>query len=98
MSCDPRTTRCRISNAGHLPPILVDPDGKAHLLDIPTGVPLGVGDIAFSTVDFDLAPPGQVAGVSLVRCTLTGAHGFFTGFASMPASTAYMQTEGNTAF
>ncbi|MEV6316559.1 SpoIIE family protein phosphatase [Streptomyces sp. NPDC051776] len=60
VSCDPPSARCRISNAGHLPPILVDPDGTAHLLDIPTGVPLGVGDVAFSTADLDLAPGSRL--------------------------------------
>ncbi|MGP3923219.1 SpoIIE family protein phosphatase [Streptomyces sp. 8N616] len=59
-SFDPHASRCRISNAGHLPPIVVFPDGKAHLLDIPTGVPLGVGGVPFTTADIDLTPGSRV--------------------------------------
>ncbi|WP_432092718.1 SpoIIE family protein phosphatase [Streptomyces sp. bgisy100] len=57
-SFDPATGRCRISTAGHLPPVLVRPDGTAELIDVPTGVPLGVGEVPFETVDLEL-PPGS---------------------------------------
>ena len=45
--CDPQRDRCQLANAGHLPPMLVRPDGRAEYLDIPSGVPLGVGGVSF---------------------------------------------------
>jgi len=61
---DPATRRCAVSRAGHLPPVLVEEDvdsGRctARLLDLPTGVPLGVGGVAFETTELDL-PDGAV--------------------------------------
>jgi len=35
---------CEIAVAGHLPPLLVHPDGSNELLDVPPAPPLGVGD------------------------------------------------------
>ncbi|MGW0364517.1 SpoIIE family protein phosphatase [Streptomyces sp. NPDC002990] len=40
---DPHTRHCRISLAGHMPPVLVRPGHHPQLLDLPTGTPLGVG-------------------------------------------------------
>ena len=57
--CDPRHGRCEVSRAGHLPPVLVDPGGKAVLLDIAAGVPLGVGGVPFTAVQREL-PEGAV--------------------------------------
>jgi serine phosphatase RsbU (regulator of sigma subunit)/anti-sigma regulatory factor (Ser/Thr protein kinase) len=34
---------CEIASAGHLPPLLVRPDGTNELLDVPQAPPLGVG-------------------------------------------------------
>ena len=42
---------CALSSAGHLPPVLIRPDGTAELLDIPGGVPLGVGGVDFGTAE-----------------------------------------------
>ncbi|MFC3575102.1 SpoIIE family protein phosphatase [Streptomyces yaanensis] len=53
--CDPRSGRCELSRAGHLPPVLVDPAGKAELLDIPSGAPLGVGGVPFSAEERELS-------------------------------------------
>ncbi|MCH0573253.1 SpoIIE family protein phosphatase [Streptomyces sp. MUM 136J] len=53
---DPRLGRCRIANAGHLPPARVRAGHPPELLELPTGAPLGVGGVAFSTVTVDLAP------------------------------------------
>ncbi|GGW12690.1 hypothetical protein GCM10018980_05460 [Streptomyces capoamus] len=57
---DPHLRQCRISNAGHLPPARVRPGRPAELLDLPTGVPLGVGGVGFSTVTVDLAPGDEL--------------------------------------
>ena len=52
---DPVTRRCSLANAGHLPPVLARPGEPGRLLEIPTGVPIGVGGHAFDTVEFDIA-------------------------------------------
>ncbi|MGQ5634762.1 MULTISPECIES: SpoIIE family protein phosphatase [unclassified Streptomyces] len=57
---DPHLRQCRIANAGHLPPARVRAGRPPELLDLPTGVPLGVGGIAFSTVTVDLAPGDEL--------------------------------------
>jgi PAS domain S-box-containing protein len=53
---DPRTRRCRIANAGHMPPALARPGAAPVLLDLPTGAPLGVGGIPFETTTVELNP------------------------------------------
>ncbi|MER7753740.1 SpoIIE family protein phosphatase [Kitasatospora sp. NPDC097643] len=53
---DPRRRQCRIALAGHLPPALVRPTDPPELLTLPTGTPLGVGDVAFRTTTLDLRP------------------------------------------
>ncbi|MET9503469.1 SpoIIE family protein phosphatase [Streptomyces sp. NPDC006622] len=57
---DPRLGRCRIANAGHLPPARVRAGHPPELLDLPTGAPLGVGGVAFSSTDVDFAPGDQL--------------------------------------
>ncbi|MFD8522313.1 SpoIIE family protein phosphatase [Streptomyces capillispiralis] len=53
---DPRERQCLIANAGHLPPARVRAGHAPELLDLPTGVPLGVGGVAFSTTAVELEP------------------------------------------
>ncbi|MEU7424846.1 SpoIIE family protein phosphatase [Streptomyces sp. NPDC040750] len=53
---DPRTRRCTIANAGHMPPALARPGGAATLLDLPTGAPLGVGGVPFESATVELRP------------------------------------------
>ncbi|MFI9828866.1 SpoIIE family protein phosphatase [Streptomyces sp. NPDC051913] len=53
---DPRLRQCRIANAGHLPPVRLRAGRKPELLELPTGAPLGVGGVAFSTTTVDLDP------------------------------------------
>ncbi|GLW05921.1 hypothetical protein Misp01_10510 [Microtetraspora sp. NBRC 13810] len=55
---DPATRRCRLANAGHLPPILVTPGGAGRVLDAPPGPPIGAGGARFRTVEFDV-PDGS---------------------------------------
>jgi hypothetical protein len=40
---DPVLHRLLISNAGHLPPVLLHPDGGTEVLPVPPGAPIGVG-------------------------------------------------------
>ncbi|MGW6417354.1 SpoIIE family protein phosphatase [Streptomyces sp. NPDC055055] len=51
---DPATGLCRITRAGHPPPAAVHPDGTVHLLDVPPGLPLGVGGSDFTTTEVTL--------------------------------------------
>ncbi|WP_458247767.1 SpoIIE family protein phosphatase [Streptomyces sp. MAI_2237] len=53
---DPALRQCRIANAGHLPPVRLREGHPPELLELPTGVPLGVGGVAFSTTTVDLDP------------------------------------------
>ena len=40
---DPETSVCRLSCAGHPPPVIAYPDGRVELLDAARGLPLGTG-------------------------------------------------------
>jgi PAS domain S-box-containing protein len=57
---DPDARQCSFANAGHLPPVLVRPGHSAKLLELPTGAPLGVGGVPFSTTTVDLHPGDQL--------------------------------------
>lgn len=62
---DPIGSELLISNAGHVPPVLVRArDGRSELLDLPTGAPIGVGGVPFETATVRVAP-----GDRLVLCT-----------------------------
>ncbi|MFD7319736.1 SpoIIE family protein phosphatase [Streptomyces sp. NPDC059875] len=52
---DPDEGSCRISNAGHPPPVHVPTGRPPRLLDLPTGAPLGVGGVPFETVEIPFA-------------------------------------------
>ncbi|MCX0245809.1 SpoIIE family protein phosphatase [Streptomyces drozdowiczii] len=51
---DPVTRRCTFANAGHLPPVVVEPGEAAHMVDVPPGMPLGVGGEPFEEVEVEL--------------------------------------------
>ncbi|MET9732083.1 SpoIIE family protein phosphatase [Streptomyces sp. NPDC006458] len=57
---DPALGQCRIANAGHLPPALIRVGQDPQLLDLPTGAPLGVGGVAFTTTAFDFRPGDEL--------------------------------------
>lgn len=44
---EPRTRSLRLCSAGHLPPLVVDPDGDAWFLKLDPGLPLGVGGATY---------------------------------------------------
>ncbi|MEU9985260.1 SpoIIE family protein phosphatase [Streptomyces sp. NPDC048045] len=54
--CDAAANRCRLARAGHPPPALITPDGTARLIDLPSGAPLGIGGISYTTIEIPLAP------------------------------------------
>lgn len=56
---DSVTRRCTFANAGHLPPVLVEPGEDAMMLDVPPGMPLGVGGEPFEEVEVEL-PEGAL--------------------------------------
>lgn len=56
---DPVSRACAIARAGHVPPILLLPDGTTTLIDLPPGLPLGIGGDPFQMRQIVL-PPGSV--------------------------------------
>nr|WP_173937377.1 ATP-binding SpoIIE family protein phosphatase [Streptomyces chartreusis] len=54
---DPVAHRITIANAGHPPPVLLHPGGRAEVLRMPPGAPIGVGGVDFEAVELD-APGG----------------------------------------
>ncbi|MFJ1745268.1 SpoIIE family protein phosphatase [Streptomyces sp. NPDC088116] len=58
---DPVTRRCTFANAGHPPPVLVEPDEAALMLDVPPGMPLGVGGEPFEQVEVELTEGALLA-------------------------------------
>nr|WP_168500499.1 PP2C family protein-serine/threonine phosphatase [Streptomyces sp. RLB1-33]QIY76367.1 serine/threonine-protein phosphatase [Streptomyces sp. RLB1-33] len=79
-----------VSNAGHVPPVVLHPDGVSYALDIPSGAPIGVAADACETVTFQMVPgttlffltdglvssPTMDIGDGIVQLTasLSGAH------------------------
>ena len=64
---DPATQQCSISRAGHVPPLVVHPDGRTEVLhQVAPGLPLGLGGAmgTFDTLDIELAD-----GALFVLCT-----------------------------
>ncbi|MFF8769996.1 SpoIIE family protein phosphatase [Kitasatospora sp. NPDC015120] len=61
---DPISRTCELASAGHVPPVLVHPDGTGELLEIPAGAPIGVGGVPFVAKTIDVSD-----GSMLVLCT-----------------------------
>jgi PAS domain S-box-containing protein len=59
---DAVTRRCTFANAGHLPPIVLHPGERALMLDVPPGMPLGVGGEPFEEIEVEL-PDGALLGL-----------------------------------
>ncbi|MGW1954434.1 SpoIIE family protein phosphatase [Streptomyces sp. NPDC001920] len=58
---DPVAGRCDLARAGHPPPVLVDPDGTVHVLDLPPGPPLGLGGLPFEAARVDVSEGSLLA-------------------------------------
>ncbi|WP_460090898.1 SpoIIE family protein phosphatase [Streptomyces mexicanus] len=54
---DPVAHRITIANAGHPPPLLLHVGGRAEVLRVPAGAPIGVGGVDFEAVELE-APAG----------------------------------------
>ncbi|GHE15711.1 sodium/proline symporter PutP [Streptomyces alanosinicus] len=58
---DPVSRRCTMARAGHLPPVIVAPDGAADIMDMPAGPPLGLGYLPFESIETELAEGSLIA-------------------------------------
>ncbi len=58
---DPSAGTGEIARAGHLPPVLALPDGATEVLDLPAGLPLGLGTGTFQATRISLAPGATLA-------------------------------------
>ncbi|MCX5317850.1 SpoIIE family protein phosphatase [Streptomyces sp. NBC_00154] len=58
---DPVTRRCAMASAGHLPPVLVRPDGTAEVVKVSPGPPLAIGSLPYETTVIDLEPGSVLA-------------------------------------
>lgn len=56
---DPVSRRCVMARAGHLPPAVVDPDGRLSFPELPAGPPLGLGGLPFESTEIEL-PVGSL--------------------------------------
>ncbi|MFE1961912.1 SpoIIE family protein phosphatase [Streptomyces sp. NPDC059479] len=56
---DPVSRRCCAARAGHPPPVLAKPDGTVEVVRLPAGPPLGLGDLPFESVEFEI-PEGSL--------------------------------------
>ncbi|MEU9980577.1 SpoIIE family protein phosphatase [Streptomyces sp. NPDC050856] len=58
---DPVSRYCSLARAGHPSPVVVTPGGRASLLDLPAGPPLGLGGLPFESADLELAEGSLLA-------------------------------------
>ncbi|MER7107218.1 SpoIIE family protein phosphatase [Streptomyces sp. NPDC000229] len=58
---DPVSRHCAFARAGHPPPVVLAPDGRAGLLDLPAGPPLGLGGLPYESVELHLAEGSLLA-------------------------------------
>jgi Stage II sporulation protein E (SpoIIE) len=109
---DPADGSCLITAAGHLPPVLATPDGKAEVIDVPAGLPLGLGAEDFGTVKVSL-PPGAVLalytdglvenrersfdeGIQALRSALSECHGSLPGICDAVLTSLCQHNEDDT--
>jgi GAF domain-containing protein len=62
--CAPGSRRLTIARAGHVPPVLARADGSCEVLDLPPGLPLGVGEAGYEAMEVDVPDGG-----TLILCT-----------------------------
>ncbi len=58
---DPVAGSCEIAKAGHLPPMLTRADGSTAILDLPLGLPIGLGSGSFEAAKISLPPGATLA-------------------------------------
>ncbi|MEU0919363.1 SpoIIE family protein phosphatase [Streptomyces cyaneofuscatus] len=57
---DPVSQICTMARAGHMPPLVVAPDGTTTISELPAGPPLGLGGMPFETMELRLAEGSQL--------------------------------------
>jgi serine phosphatase RsbU (regulator of sigma subunit) len=58
---DPAENTCVIAKAGHLPPMLTLASGETSVLDLPLGLPIGLGAGAYEATKICLPPGATLA-------------------------------------
>ena len=58
---DPASSSCMIAKAGHLAPILTLPDGSTQNVDLPVGLPIGLGLGGYEATKITLPPGATLA-------------------------------------
>jgi hypothetical protein len=58
---DPADGSCVVAKAGHLPPVMVEASGATRVLDLPAGLPLGLGVESFEATTVSLPPGATLA-------------------------------------
>ncbi|MGW0087227.1 SpoIIE family protein phosphatase [Streptomyces sp. NPDC003393] len=58
---DPVTRRCAMARAGHPPPLIVSAQGEVSIPELPSGLPLGVGQAFFEAVELELPEDSVLA-------------------------------------
>ncbi|WP_431682566.1 SpoIIE family protein phosphatase [Kitasatospora sp. KL5] len=79
---DPVARCCTLARAGHVPPAVVVGDGKADLLDLPPGPPLGLGGLPFETAEIDL-PEGSLIALYTDGLIQARSHDVDAGLAAL---------------
>ncbi|OEJ98411.1 SpoIIE family protein phosphatase [Streptomyces thermolilacinus] len=70
---DPISRRCSLARAGHPPPVVVRPDGRPVLAELPEGPPLGLGGLPFESTEFEL-PEGSLVALYTDGLVESGRH------------------------
>src|SRR5215469_1270094 len=58
---DPAASTCMLAKAGHLPPMLTLADGDTRVLDLPLGLPIGLGAGSYEATTINLPPGATLA-------------------------------------
>lgn len=90
---DPAARSCVISAAGHLPPVLVLPDGTTHVPDLPAGLSFGLNrDARYGEARLRL-PPGAVLALYTDGLCETRTQAFDLGIVALQAVLARYRRE-----
>ncbi len=87
---DPARGTCVLARAGHLPPLLARPDGSCEVIELPSGLPLGLGDTEFHAAEVAL-PPGAVLALYTDGLVENRARTFDAGIAALQAALGEMR-------
>ncbi|MER6474570.1 PP2C family protein-serine/threonine phosphatase [Streptomyces collinus] len=93
---DTYTRTLALSNAGHIPPLLLESDGTSRLLQVPTGLPIGLAADACESVAYDL-PPGAALFLLTDGLVASPTKDLDEGIEILAASLSAAQTAAGTA-